>query len=345
MHWTRGVLLLGAGICVGAALATVQIDEVIYQVRRRASKYRDYVQNLMRPARIILVRHGESHGNVDKSVFAYTHDSKVLLTTRGWQQARTAGRKLRTILGTGPTCVYLSPYARTKQTLCAILAELDPLCVSKMRYREDPRLRELEFGNLQKMDLQRELMAEREICGRFYYRFPHGESGADVYDRVGLFLASIFRELDSRARPRWQNVVVVAHGLVIRVLLMRYLNWTIAEQFEGVWNPPNCAIWVLEKIPGTGTYRLVTDGIEFGADKGPLPEVMRTRQTWNWAHEGPRCELCSDEVSSGTLSHHRSQHVWVELGKDTTGTRADEGRAISHSALCVDASSRREATS
>ena len=36
---------------------------------------------------------------------------------------------------------------------------------------------------------------ERARFGRFYYRFPQGESGADVYDRVSTWLESLFREM------------------------------------------------------------------------------------------------------------------------------------------------------
>lgn len=31
---------------------------------------------------------------------------------------------------------------------------------------------------------------ERLRYGRFFYRFPHGESGADVYDRMTVFQVS-----------------------------------------------------------------------------------------------------------------------------------------------------------
>ena len=49
--------------------------------------------------------------------------------------------------------------------------------------REEPQLREQDFGNFQDVSgLQRE-KSERESYGRFFYRFPNGESGADVYDR------------------------------------------------------------------------------------------------------------------------------------------------------------------
>lgn len=34
---------------------------------------------------------------------------------------------------------------------------------------------------------------ERSEFGRFYYRFPQGEAGLDVYDRVSLFIGTLFR--------------------------------------------------------------------------------------------------------------------------------------------------------
>ncbi len=37
------------------------------------------------------------------------------------------------------------------------------------------------------MQGKRREKAERLRFGRFYYRFPDGESGADVYDRLTLF--------------------------------------------------------------------------------------------------------------------------------------------------------------
>ena len=41
----------------------------------------------------------------------------------------------------------------------------------------------------------------------------------------------------------------------MRIFCMCYLRWTVQE-FEEVWNPSNCEIWVLEKVPNTGTYQL-----------------------------------------------------------------------------------------
>jgi hypothetical protein len=41
-----------------------------------------------------------------------------------------------------------------------------------------------QFGNLQNFENMRDFKRERSFFGRFYYRFPQGESGLDVYTRV-----------------------------------------------------------------------------------------------------------------------------------------------------------------
>ncbi|KAL0297603.1 UNVERIFIED_CONTAM: Phosphoglycerate mutase-like protein AT74 [Sesamum radiatum] len=44
-----------------------------------------------RPRRIILVRHGQSQGNVDECVYTRVADPKVALTEQGWGRRRSAG--------------------------------------------------------------------------------------------------------------------------------------------------------------------------------------------------------------------------------------------------------------
>lgn len=51
-----------------------------------------------RPKRIILIRHGESEGNVDKTVYARIPDSLVRLTSLGKKQAEDCGRRIADII-------------------------------------------------------------------------------------------------------------------------------------------------------------------------------------------------------------------------------------------------------
>lgn len=98
------------------------------------------------PKRIILVRHGESTGNVDESEFERMPDWKFSLSATGVQQARAAGERLRDIVGNERVKFFCSPYVRCTQTMTLMAASLAD---DQWTWAEEPRLREQEFGNLQ----------------------------------------------------------------------------------------------------------------------------------------------------------------------------------------------------
>ena len=49
------------------------------------------------------------------------------------------------------------------------------LLLQVLCHREDPRLREQEWGNFQVPSKMADIMKERRRTGAFYYRFPTGE--------------------------------------------------------------------------------------------------------------------------------------------------------------------------
>ena len=63
---------------------------------------------------------------------------------------------------------------------------------------------------------------ERLRFGRFWYRFPHGESGADVYDRMTIFEDHMIRDINAGRYSNNTSLVLVTHGLALRIFLMRY---------------------------------------------------------------------------------------------------------------------------
>lgn len=202
---------------------------------------------MARPRRIVLVRHGESEGNHDDTIYERVPDHALALTERGRQQAEATGERLRAVFGEERVSAYVSPYRRTHQTLAAF--GLDPGLV---RVREEPRLREQDWGNWQDHADVRRQKAYRDAYGHFFYRFAQGESGADVYDRVGAFLESLWRSFDKPDHP--PNVLIVTHGLTMRLFCMRWLHWTVAE-FESLANPGNGETRTLE-LGTDGRYRL-----------------------------------------------------------------------------------------
>jgi broad specificity phosphatase PhoE len=154
------------------------------------------------PQRIILVRHGESQGNLDTAAYSTTPDQKIPLTPHGLQQARHAGRTIHRILSdhNSPThfpwgvYFYVSPYERTRSTLRQIGSSFPRSRI--LGAREECRIREQDFGNFQIHERMLAVKEARERFGRFFFRFPEGESAADVFDRVAslslsLSLASI----------------------------------------------------------------------------------------------------------------------------------------------------------
>ncbi|MEW2131636.1 histidine phosphatase family protein [Streptomyces sp. NPDC005435] len=202
---------------------------------------------MARPRRIILVRHGESTGNVDDSVYEREPDHALALTERGRRQAEHTGERLREIVGDERVSVYVSPYRRTHETLDAF--GLDPV---RIRVREEPRLREQDWGNWQERGDVRLQKAYRDAYGHFFFRFPQGESGADVYDRVGGFLESLFRSFEEPDHP--PNVLLVTHGLAMRLFCMRWFHWTVSE-FESLSNPGNAELRMLV-LGENGKYAL-----------------------------------------------------------------------------------------
>jgi hypothetical protein len=104
-----------------------------------------------RPQRIILVRHGQSEGNIDEGAYTRIPDSKIALTEVGWKQAVLCGKKIRKIIENDDVddwqvYFYVSPYRRTLQTLRGIGMTFERERIAGVR--EEPRLREQDFGGL-----------------------------------------------------------------------------------------------------------------------------------------------------------------------------------------------------
>lgn len=182
---------------------------------------------------LLLVRHGESQGNVAATLAqqAGAHvidvparDADVGLSDTGREQALALGRLLTDYPDGRRTPVWSSPYLRARQT-----AEL---AVQTGGWQTsiliDERLRDRELGILDMLTsagVEARLPEEagrRRWLGKFYYRPPGGESWADVV----LRLRSLLADLDTR-HPGG-GVLLVCHDAVI--LLIRYILEGLSEE-------------------------------------------------------------------------------------------------------------------
>jgi len=120
-------------------------------------------------------------------------------------------------------------------------------------------LREQEFGNFSDKDpsVVDKTFEEQRKVGKFYYRFLNGESGADVYDRANNLLDNIFRSIDDIEKFQHENIVLVCHGLFMRIFIMRFFKMSI-EKFDLLACPNNCEIWVIEKN-SQGIYEMKSE--------------------------------------------------------------------------------------
>ncbi|XP_019239870.1 PREDICTED: phosphoglycerate mutase-like protein AT74 isoform X2 [Nicotiana attenuata] len=211
-----------------------------------------------RPKRIILVRHGQSEGNVDESVYTRVADPKVGLTEKGVEEAEECGRKMREIIEKNDgddwkVYFYVSPYKRGIETLRNLAKSFERSRIAGVR--EEPRLREQDFGNFQDKEQMKIEKAVRARYGRFFYRFPNGESAADVYDRITGFRETLRSDIDI---GRFQPPV---------------------EQFEGLHNMSNGGMIVMERGYG-GRYCLSVHHTREELQKFGMTDEMLTDQEW-----------------------------------------------------------------
>lgn len=203
----------------------------------------------MKPKRIILIRHGESEGNVNKRIYNLKPDYALLLTDKGKHQASAAGAYIKELVNGEKIKFYVSPLYRTRQTFKHICKQFPD---DQYRWQEEPRLREQEWGHLRSLEQCIEIENLRNDFGTFYFRIPDGESAADVYDRVSDFFNTLYRDFEKKDFP--PNAIMVTHGMSIRLFLMRWFHFTV-EEFEQIANPDNCAIITMELLD-SGKYLL-----------------------------------------------------------------------------------------
>jgi broad specificity phosphatase PhoE len=214
------------------------------------------------PAKLWIVRHGQSAGNVARDL---AHDAaldRIALTGRdvdvplsplGEQQAAALGHWFaQGREADRPDVILSSPYARAMQTARHFRAAggADPdeaICC-------DERLREKEFGILDGLTTGgvRNIFPDqaefRTVLGKFYHRPPGGESWCDVILRLRSLIDTVSLHYAER------RVMIVAHQVV--VLCLRYIIENLDEArilaIDAEADVANCSITEYRFDPHAG---------------------------------------------------------------------------------------------
>jgi probable phosphoglycerate mutase len=160
--------------------------------------------------RLVLVRHGQSHGNVERRLD--TRPPGAELTDLGREQARAFARDLPR----PPAMIAHSVAVRAAQTAAEISGEVG------IEAREFEGIHEVQVGDLEDRNDDDAIAAFETIYQRWHegdldVPMPGGETGNEVLDRYVPVLTQLrMRYLDYDA---WHgDIVVVSHGAAIRLV-------------------------------------------------------------------------------------------------------------------------------
>lgn len=213
------------------------------------------------PDRLVLVRHGESEGNLAKDMqkagedvsflppeFSARGNARLRLTNRGRWQAKQAGIWIRENIRPTFDRYIVSEFTRAVETA----AHLE---LPDAKWYLDYNIRERSWGDFDFLPYQdREKFKDSFDYKRresFYWTPNNGESIAQLCLRVDRTLDTLHRECDGK------NVIIVCHGETIRAFQVR-LERLSPRQFhanDAERGVDNCCI--VEYLREAGHLRLV----------------------------------------------------------------------------------------
>lgn len=206
------------------------------------------------PSSIVLVRHGESVGNLADArareqgadrLDLPARDADVELSEEGRRQADALGAWMARA-DHRPDLVLSSPYARALETARRAVEHTDREIVLDERLRERDLGR---FDGLTGQGIRKEFADEaerRRHVGKFYYSPPAGESWADVVLRVRSLLADLRHGFEDR------RVWIFSHQAVI--MTFRYVLEGLTEEelleIDRTSTIPNASMTTYERRDG-----------------------------------------------------------------------------------------------
>lgn len=174
-------------------------------------------------SRLYLIRHGETAWTLSGQ---HTSRTDIPLTERGEQDARRWAERL---LAVRFGHVFTSPLQRARRTCeLAGLGEVAEI---------EPDLAEWDYGDYEGLRPV-EIRKGRPDWNVFRDGCPHGESPAQVSDRVDRLIA--------RLRTLEGNIAIFSHGHLGRVLAARWIGLSVTQAQHFLLSPTSLSIFGYE---------------------------------------------------------------------------------------------------
>jgi broad specificity phosphatase PhoE len=184
--------------------------------------------------KLFIMRHAESLEDIDQTAYERIADEDIPLTDFGKEQAARFGQQFANEIGRSENLrVFLSPSKRVLETAQLVVSGV-PKHV-RWSLVTDSLISKQDWGNVT-IHNRAEIEKERYRIGVLRYRFPGGESGAEMLFRFDLFAKKLGQEISEGVA---ENFLVITHGFELRVLLKSLLGWT-EEYFESLAHPLHC---------------------------------------------------------------------------------------------------------
>ncbi len=206
---------------------------------------------IIMPIKLILIRHGESYGNV-QGIFSGFQD--VDLTEKGIWQAKRLAYRLKEL---PVDVVYCSDLKRAQRTAEIIFKDRGIDIITNSKFRE------INFGAWEGYTFE-EVMSKYEngIEVKSWLEninvevsIPQGESLVDLNNRVMTELNRILEELKREDKDK--TVGLVCHGGTIRVILSNVLNLELKYMYRIEQYPT--ALNIIDYYDNRGFISLLND--------------------------------------------------------------------------------------
>ena len=254
----------------------------------------------MMPCNLILVRHGESEGNVanrlsrqgnnsrfDHEDFSKRHSSRWRLAPKGVEQAKWAGETIRA-LGLTIGRKYTSPYLRAMETMgCMALGGPHTLSAYELRERSWGKLDRLPHEERMRQ-YGKDMLARDE--DPFLWEPPGGEALVQRTSGLRDWLGTLYREcgeMDCVVATCHAETIEVLRVVTERMLMQHYIEMR-QDPSQDIWN---CSVLQYTR----------QDPNDVRAEHAPYFKWVRL-STPPDAHEKGRCGFPWREIKRPTFS-------------------------------------------